>query len=250
MARIHLISALAAGAFVASSVAVAQQQSTNDASAPHRQSDPYPLSTCPVSGKTLGKMGDPVVKEIDGREVRFCCPMCIPKFEADKEAYWKKIDAQIVEDQVAFYPLTTCVISGEPLTMDGDDIAVDFVYNNRLVRFCCRKCVKTFLKDPDAALAKLDAATAQQQRENYPLERCPVSGGKLGMMGDPYEVVIDSHLVRLCCPDCETKLRANPQKYLEKLDEAWKAQGFPTPTATVPEDAATHQHDADAHGGH
>lgn len=219
-----------------------------------RPSDPYPLATCPVSGKRLGAMGDPVVTVYDGREVRFCCPGCIEKFEAAKDDYWKKVDAAIVEQQLPFYPIATCVISDEPLVDGGEDIAINFVHQNRLIRFCCRGCVKDFRKDPEQALAKLDAAVITQQRATYPLNTCVVSGKELGKMGEPTDVVIDNRLVRLCCPDCEAKLRAAPLTYLQTLDAAWEARGMP---ATLPSGAhdADHDHDhdaahGDAHGGH
>jgi YHS domain-containing protein len=208
-----------------------------------RPSDPYPLATCPVSGKKLGMMGDPVVKEYDGRQVRFCCDGCIEKFEASKDDYWKKVDDQIVKDQKPFYPLTTCVISGEPLVEDGKDIAVNYVYRNRLIRFCCRGCIKDFLKDPEPALKKLDATSIHQQRAHYPLSTCVVSGEQLGSMGDPYEVVIGNRLVRLCCKSCENDLRAKPQDHLPKLDEAWKQKGMPHATDKVPAEAMDHNHD-------
>src|SRR4051812_40420457 len=53
----------------------------------------YPLATCPISGEKLGGMGEPVVKEYDGREVRFCCKSCPPKFEKDTAASMAKLDA-------------------------------------------------------------------------------------------------------------------------------------------------------------
>jgi hypothetical protein len=43
------------------------------AKADARVGDPYPLATCPITGKKLGSMGDPVIKVYDGREVRYCC---------------------------------------------------------------------------------------------------------------------------------------------------------------------------------
>ena len=55
---------------------------------------PYPLDTCIVSGEKLDAMGEPVVKVYAGREVRFCCPGCVKKFEADKAGYLAKIDAK------------------------------------------------------------------------------------------------------------------------------------------------------------
>ncbi len=187
------------------------------------KSDPYPLETCPVSGEKLGGMGDAVIKVYDGREVRFCCNNCVKKFEADKAGYWKKIDAEIVKAQMAFYPLATCPITGEELGGMGDP--VDYVYNNRLVRFCCKGCLPKFLKDPQATLAKLDEAVIKQQKEHYPLNACLVSNEELGGMGEPLDLVYNNHLVRLCCKGCIKKLEKEPAKFLATLDAAWKAQG-------------------------
>ncbi|MBK7403466.1 MAG: hypothetical protein IPJ41_02235 [Phycisphaerales bacterium] len=212
---------------------------------------PYTAKTCPISGEELGSMGEPIVREYDGREVRFCCKKCIAKFEADKEAGFKKLDDLLIEDQKPYYPLTTCIISGESLTEDGEDSAVDLIYHNRLVRFCCRDCLKDFREDPEAAMAKLDAAVAEQQRAHYPLEKCPVSGEKLGEMGDPHEVVVAGRLVRLCCSKCEKKLLANPVKYLGAIDAAWKAQGVPAALEHAPGErdhgAAEHPDHAEHH---
>lgn len=204
------------------------------------KSDPYPLDTCPVTGEKLGGMGDPVIKVYDGREVRFCCNNCVKKFEADKAAYWKKIDEQIVKEQLAFYPMTTCPISGEAL--GGMGAPIDYVYNNRLVRFCCNNCVKKFVKDPKPTLAKLDEAVIKQQAGHYPIKTCMISGDELGGdMGAPIDRVYNNHLVRFCCEDCIKKFENEPAKYLATLDEAWKNQGG------VP---AAEKGDASEHGDH
>lgn len=52
----------------------------------------YPLGTCVVSGAELGSMGDPVVINHNGREVRFCCPACVAKFNAEPEVYLNRLD--------------------------------------------------------------------------------------------------------------------------------------------------------------
>ncbi len=215
-----------------------------------RPSDPYPLGTCPISGEPLGAMGEPLVKFYDGREVRFCCKMCTPKFEAAQADNFKKIDQQIIAQQLPYYPLTTCAVSKEPLVEDGEDIAINYVYQNRLIRFCCKGCIKDFKKDPEATLKKLDAAIIAQQSKNYPLKTCVVSGEELGTsMGDPFDIVIGNRLVRLCCKRCEKKVRATPLAYLPALDAAWKAQGFPSPTNVIPE-AANKDHDRNKMKGH
>jgi YHS domain-containing protein len=54
---------------------------------------PYPLKTCIVSGEEFGgDMGDPVVIEYQGREIKFCCSSCVKKFNKDPEKYIKSLD--------------------------------------------------------------------------------------------------------------------------------------------------------------
>ena len=173
----------------------------------------YPLKTCVVSGAKLGTMGKPVTLTHQGREVRLCCPACEPKFKADPDAFMKKIDDAVVAEQLPSYPMTTCVISGDEL----GDKPINYVYENRLVRFCCAMCIDTFLKDPDAALSKLDAAAVKTQLPDYPAKTCPVTGEKLGSMGKPVDLMVGDKLVRLCCKGCIEKVRKDPAGALEKV---------------------------------
>ncbi len=186
---------------------------------------PYTLPDCPVGGP-LGSMGDPIVMKFDGREVRFCCESCIGKFEADQAGYWEKIDSQIIADQLRYYPTETCVVSGEPLMENGEDIANDMVYGNRLVRLCCQMCERQFMADPKKYIEKLDKAVAEEQRKDYPLDSCIVAGGKLGSMGEPVEMVVSGRLMRFCCASCEPMVAANPGKYTKLIDEAWQGKGM------------------------
>ncbi len=183
----------------------------------------YTLATCPVSGARLGSMGEPVVKKYDGREVRFCCPECVPAFEADKETYLKKIDAAVVKEQKKIYPLETCLVSGQKLGSMGEP--VDKVYRNRLVRFCCAGCPATFDADPAKYLKKLDAAIVEKQKDAYPVETCVVSGEKLGAKGEPVDHVAGNRLVRFCCAGCVKEFEKAPRTYLDKLDAAARPSG-------------------------
>jgi YHS domain-containing protein len=57
------------------------------------------------------------------------------------------------------------------------------------------------------------------------LTTCPVSGDKLGEMGDPYVFVYKDQEVKLCCPNCKKDFEKDPAKYLKKIqDAAVKAQ--------------------------
>lgn len=186
--------------------------------------DPYPLGVCPISGGELGSMGDPVVKVYEGREVRFCCGGCVKPFEKDLTASFAKLDEQIIESQLPYYPMTTCVVMGDPLVEDGEDIAINQVVNNRLVRVCCKMCKRKLAKEPAEFLKALDAAVIEAQRENYPMDTCVVAGGELGSMGEPAEIVVGNRLVRFCCGGCTGSFKKDPAKYLATIDAAWEAQ--------------------------
>jgi YHS domain-containing protein len=188
--------------------------------------DPYPLAECMVCGQALNAMGKPVVRSVDGREIRFCCSDCAKKFEADKAGHLARLDRRIIEQQKPHYPLKTCVVMAEDALDTPDEKTVDYVYKNRLVRFCCSECIKPFLKEPATYLAKIDAAVIAQQREAYPLDTCIVSGEKLGSMGEPVDRVYGVALVRFCCKGCIKSYENDPSASMAKLHKAWgKAHG-------------------------
>ena len=54
---------------------------------PGEAADGYPLATCVVSGERLNGMGDIVVIQHEGQEVRFCCESCIEMFNEDPSKY-------------------------------------------------------------------------------------------------------------------------------------------------------------------
>jgi hypothetical protein len=59
-------------------------------------------------------------------------------------------------DLVKSYPLTTCVVSHDSLGGMGE--TVDAMYDGRLIRFCCKGCVKSFNKNPEKYLKEIDSA--------------------------------------------------------------------------------------------
>jgi YHS domain-containing protein len=124
----------------------------------------------------------------------------------------------VVAEQLPTYPLDTCVVSGEPLAAMGKP--VDFVHEGRLIRFCCPMCEKKFAADPAKYLAKIDAAVIEAQLPDYPLTVCPVSGKELGAMGEPYDHVSGTRLVRFCCGGCLEAFNDDPAAYLAKVDAA------------------------------
>jgi YHS domain-containing protein len=203
-----------------------QPSPKGDAAAPARASErfgyAYPFDTCPISGKELGSMGGPVVKLYDGREVRFCCPGCPPKFEKDLAASLSRLDERVVKDQAPLYPLKTSIVTGNDLPAKP----YDFVYGNRLVRLGSEAEKNAFLKDPKTFLATLDKAVVEQQGKHYPLKTCPVSKDELGGdMGKPVDVIVAGRLVRLCCKDCKKDIDKDPAKFIAMVDAARKDAG-------------------------
>jgi YHS domain-containing protein len=73
-------------------------------------------------------------------------------------------------------------------------------------------------------------------KDAYPLDTCVVSGEKLG--GDMGEAVKYDHNgreVRFCCKGCIDTFRKDPDKYLNKLDEAAKAKAGKDASAKAPD---------------
>ncbi len=60
----------------------------------------------------------------------------------------------------------------------------------------------------------------------YPLGTCPISGGKLGEMGDPIIKIYDGREIRFCCKGCVSKFESNLSKSMEKVDAQIAEQQF------------------------
>ncbi|HVS09321.1 MAG TPA: hypothetical protein VMS76_05545 [Planctomycetota bacterium] len=154
-------------------------------------------------------------------------------------------DQAVVDAQRPSYPLATCVVSGEPLGGEHGE-PVEYVKDGRLLRLCCKMCAKDVDKSPAEFIAKVDAAVIAAQKPTYPLEQCPVSGEKLGSMGEPLDHVYGTRLVRFCCKGCIKGLNKDPKKVLAQIDEALIAQqkaSYPLSTCVISGE------DLDAEGG-
>jgi hypothetical protein len=136
-------------------------------------------------------------------------------------------DAAVIAAQKPSYPLTSCVVSGEPLGSMGDPI--DLVVEGRLYRLCCKGCVKKVQADPAPFAEKVIAAVIADQKPRYPLETCVVTDEALeGGHMEPADHVIGTRLVRFCCAGCTKGFEASPETFMPKLDEAWMAAQRPS----------------------
>lgn len=69
-------------------------------------------------------------------------------------------------------------------------------------------------RPPAEPLSAAELALVAQQRI------CPVTEAPLGSMGQPIAVTVLDRRVFLCCRGCEARLKANPEKYLARLNSA------------------------------
>ena len=201
----------------------ADENKTTDADVIAAQLPSYPLTTCPISKEALGEMGEPINLVAEGRLIRVCCKGCVKGVMKEPAKAIAEIDAAVVKAQGPSYPLETCVISGEKLTSMGKP--VDIVLGTRLVRACCKGCVKKIKGEPKAALAKVNTALIEQQRKTYPLDTCPISGEGLNDMGEPVEILHGTTLVRLCCKGCVKGFKKDPKKTIAKIYGTAKKAG-------------------------
>lgn len=148
------------------------------------------------------------------------------KAHADK----KPTHEQKAEHRAALYPLDTCVVSGEKLEKD----VVTFEVDGTTFKTCCEKCKAKVEKAPAEFAKKLEEASKQAQLAHYPLAICPISGKKLGGMGEPVQLMLEGTLVQLCCKSCVKKAKAAPKEMAAKVLAAAYGQQKQSANETCP----------------
>ena len=183
---------------------------------------------CPVSGKSLGSMGQPVKVGINGEDVLVCCEGCVDRLKNNPNKYLvnlmnsppmksSKADAQ----EIAFQK--NCPVMDEPLGSMGNPIKVRV--KGRNVFLCCKGCIKMLKKEPNKYLAmipspepakatKVDSVAVANQKN------CPVMDEPLNSMGGPWKVYAKGQPVYVCCKGCIKKVKKNPDFYLAKIENS------------------------------
>ena len=203
---------------------------------------------CPVSGKPLGSMGQPVAVDVSGGRVYVCCAGCAGVVKADPAKYAAgrpeitvtsatEADAALIKRQAK------CPVMDESLGSMGQPIKV--TVGDKPIFLCCKGCIKKIQAEPAKYLAMVygDAPPAQattksawsvpagreEVRANVfkvtaadsqfieAQKRCPVMDEPLDAMGGPYKVNAAGRAIYICCPGCAKKITAEPQKYLDIL---------------------------------
>ena len=173
---------------------------------------------CPVTGKPLGSLGQPLKVKISGEEIFLCCKGCT-KGQMKKE-HWTAIHKNFAAAQ------GICPVMEKPLPANPKSTLV----NGQMVYVCCPPCTKKIQAEPRKYLTKLagyyQSALRNPQRASAKskpgditstlanlkeVDRlravvqkiCPVSGNPLGSAGVPHKVRVAEMDVFLCCEGCK-----------------------------------------------
>jgi len=97
------------------------------------------------------------------------------------------------------------------IVLAGALSALAFTSTPAAAQGCCGGAAACPVAAADTAAAKPDL-----------LKTCPVSGEKLGEMGDAYTFTYKDQEVKLCCKGCKKDFDKNPDKYIAKIRAADK----------------------------
>ena len=80
------------------------------------------------------------------------------------------------------------------------------------------------LRAEDAPAKAPKSEQKDAKAKPYPLEKCIVSGDKLGEMGKPVTLTYKGQEMKFCCKDCVKDFKKDPEKWIKKLAEAKKKE--------------------------
>lgn len=158
---------------------------------------------CPISGKPVKQ---DKFAEQDGQRVYTCCGKCEKKIAANFDELAAKA---YPADKVEILGNTTCPVSGEAASAEDETRTIQ----GHEINFCCGKCAKKFMSNPQRGLALL------KNPELKPLnnKKCLVSEKEDVEAGSFF--VYKNLLIDTCCGDCADEFAADPKKYTARLKQ-------------------------------
>lgn len=130
-------------------------------------------------------------------------------------------------DQIHIAVQEICPVSGQKLGDHGAPLKVKI--GEEALFVCCRGCLQGKQVSPQH-WATIHANFAKAQRI------CPIM--KKELPANPKWTVIEGQIVYVCCPPCTEKIAAEPQKFLQQIDELYLASLRAQQTARVSERVA------------
>jgi YHS domain-containing protein len=140
-----------------------------------------------------------------------------------------KLASGKLSDELLISLQATCPVSGQPLGSMGKPPKITI--GDKSLFVCCAGCTKKVESSPERYFTKYYTAKGEQVREGVfkstladadaiaAQKTCPVMDEPLGGMGVPLKVAVKGKAVYICCAGCAKKLRAEPDRFLAKLDE-------------------------------
>ncbi len=165
---------------------------------PRRPSGPYRLALTAVTVLAIGAFGICTLEDDRGRQ-------------ESREA--------LLQAQLPFYPLRTCIVSGEPLS--PSTLLVE-ESEGRIFLLATPSAQAEFLRSLRPYHDILEQTLIRSQVEDYPLDRCIVSGNPLGPPRETVQHLQGLQLMRLCCTDCVEAIQDNPEQFVRTLESAYR----------------------------
>lgn len=110
---------------------------------------------CPISKKAVDAKS---FIKYQGQKIYFCCQGCDKKFLKDPEYHFKQMkDRKENAESIQKF----CPVSGDLL--EDREVSVDLP--GRKIYFCCKKCVKSFNKDRQKYLSKMNDQKSKNKKD-------------------------------------------------------------------------------------
>jgi len=105
-------------------------------------------------------------------------------------------------------PQTICPVMGGKI---NKDLYVD--HEGKRIYLCCKGCIKAAKKSPQAYIKKLEGEGVTLAKIQT---TCPVMGGKINRK---QYADVDGKRIYVCCPGCIGTIKADPAKFIKKLEK-------------------------------
>lgn len=129
-------------------------------------------------------------------------------------------------------PQTTCPVMGSKI---NKDLYVD--HEGKRIYLCCKGCIAPVKEDPAKYIKVVEEAGETVAKLQT---TCPVMGGKINKQ---QYADVKGKRIYVCCPGCIGKIEADPDKYIQELEN----DGVVLDAAAA---ATGHSEGSESHKGH
>lgn len=89
--------------------------------------------------------------------------------------------------------------------------------NGYRIYVCCAECKKKITADPDKYIQKMQNEGVTLEKAPIPQTTCPVMKGT--KINKKLYVDANGYRIYVCCGVCESKVKADPDKYIKQMTE-------------------------------